>query len=298
MEDTNPLANTLRWLEEEQNQNKSLIAKLQQQVEQLLALTGNQGEKLRVMEESLAAATSQLPRVAKLEEELRQAKENLGQLQVQLNRDKERLDTLGRSRQGEVEREHQVRSELEHRLDTIAQERDNNRSRLANLEEIARRYSETLLQVQQHLENLARQDETQEARVSRAVEQDRRQEQEVARLDAELVALRKQDEVALSRVQMAVDQMRRLEEQYTNLSAREDEARELRERIELQRTERERLERQLTELQNQVVELGQRLAAQIANFGQIQEQQKRRLMTELEHQARELRNLINLPTEA
>jgi chromosome segregation ATPase len=76
-----PSTDAVPWLEEELRQAKSQLHKLEQQVEQARNQIWNLAETVQKQEDVLSALSSHLAALPHLQDEVRQAKEQLGRLQ-------------------------------------------------------------------------------------------------------------------------------------------------------------------------------------------------------------------------
>lgn len=322
--DQNPEANTLRWLEDEQRQNKAAYFKLQQQLEQVQSHLWAQGDQIHSVEEALSVAHAQLSRLPKMEEELRQANEMVERFRVAQGEEAQRQGEAERVRQGEMERERGAKAQMEQKLDLLEKEAQSFFGKHQLFEENLRRHQDTLFQAQQGLDNLAHEFETLRSGFLLAQEHTKRQAQDMTNLHEEHGNMRMQDEVILGRVQALAERVKYIEDQEALVSLEEKLNSDFSARLEMHRIERQRLERnlaelqesheqhhanieeliqqaarldgrsqalseQMTQLRDQAWGLHQGMAAELSQSAQREEEQKRRQIAELERQIGELK---------
>ena len=318
------LRNTVDWLEETVQQNNQRFTQLQQQLEQAMSLLRAQGERLVVLEEANRTGNAHMPRVSRLEEELRQVRERLGQLTEEQSKHTEQYDQLMRMWQADSERHHKTIVSLEHRGNDVAKELDVSNTRVRALDEAGKRQQESLQQLVQVSHDLRNRGDAIESRIMGGADQVRRNELELARLAQELGTLEKKDGIIEGRVQLLVDLIKRLEEQQTMFQGEEAARRELAEQLEVQRVEQVRLSTQNTEIsqrnrenaelltthtrqlsqleltfqnitnqlnqfRQQLEDFRERTIVTLNNLAQMDAEQRRRQIMELEQQVREIR---------
>ncbi len=138
-EASQPTPETMRWLEDENQQAKVHLAKLQQQVDHLQTLLWNQSETLRSLEEGLASCQGQVSRLPRVEEELRQIRDLVGRLQEAQSGVMDRLLEQERLRHEEREHERRERAEVSHLLELVERDEQELRQKMQGLEEGQRR---------------------------------------------------------------------------------------------------------------------------------------------------------------
>ena len=318
------LSNALQFLEEEQRQYKTQIFKFQQQLEQLQGTLWTLGDRVNTLEGAIATVMAHGSRVARLEEDLRQTREFVEHFQSEFET-RHQQETAGeRLIQTELERERQARTELLQKLDDLEQNQAGMLEKVQIMEEIGRRRQEELHQLERSLEPLRVRDDQLSQQIAGSYEAQKRQAQELAELQQEQKSLQAQDEVVQGRVQHLADQVRRLESEDSLQNLEQRLTAMLVEQNELHRAERQRLERTSVELQmsyeqyrsmvddlqqqmlqlqgkaqavtqyleqvrEQFWELRNALGEQFTKIVAAEEQHRRRQITELEQQIKDLR---------
>lgn len=318
------LGNTVQWLEEEQRQNKAVVFKFQQLVEQLQGSLWGLGDRVNTVEGAIATVMAHGSRVARLEEDLRQAREVLERLQSVSTEERQQEVAEERLRQAELERERQAHTEVLHKQELLEREQAGLRDKLQVLDEAGRRRQEELFHLEQALEPLRAQNEQLANRLTTFQDHTKRQDQALEELRQEQRSLQAQDEVTQGRVQHLGEQVHRLEGQEALRDLEQRLSGSLTEQSELHRVERQRLEREFVELQlsfeqyrstledlqqelsqlqgksqaltqyleqvrEQVWELRNDLGEQLGGVAASEEQHRRRQIAELEQQIKELR---------
>lgn len=323
--DSNPLRESIHWLEEEHRLSKAAAFKVQQQVDQLQAALWAQGDRMHALEQALAVISGQGVRITKLEDDLRQAHELIDRLQEFQSAQNERWTAADRARFADQDRERQELAQIFQKLEQLERDVAFVRSRTQSMDEIQRRIQDALVELGQRIDNLGQIDETLASRLQAVSELVKRKDVEISRLDGELDALRKQDELALNRIQVLGEQVRRVEDlgPLRDLGTRLEA--EFNEKLELHRVERQRMERTVleiellleqhrtrldelaqhttqvetksnaqadyvTQLREQVWALRDEMIAQLGELFRMEEQQKRRQMADIEQQLLELKN--------
>ena len=242
------LSNALQFVEEEQRQYKTQIFKFQQQLEQLQGSLWTLGDRVNTLEGAITTVMAHGSRVARLEEDLRQAREFVEHFQSELEA-RHQQETAGeRLIQTELERERQARTELLQKLDDLERNQAGTLEKLQTIEEVGRRRQEELYQLERSLEPLRVRDDQLSQQIPGAHEALKRQAQELAEVQQEQKSLQAQDEVVQGRVQHLADQVRRLESEESLRDLEQRLTAMLSEQNELHRAERQRLERSSVEL--------------------------------------------------
>lgn len=315
--------NLLQWLEEEQRQNKAALFRTQQQLEQAQNALWSLTERLNAIEGSLSSVMGHTARLAHVEEESRQSKEALERLNTTLQAYMQSREGEDRARQAENDRDRQLRTELEQKVDNVARIQDNVQERILAQEESHRRVQQEIFQVSAQFDPLRSQDERLMSLMTSLQAQVKRQDDNSDQVQREQASLHQQDEVLQGRIYNLTDQVRRIESN-TGLSELEERfTRELNEQSELTRLERQRMERLIADLElgydqsrtnidnlqqettqtsgrvqafadhlehlrQQMWDLRTELAEAFGHVAGTQEQHYRRALAELELQIREL----------
>jgi len=110
----------VEWLEEELRQTKAHLHKVEHQLEQLLSQVWNLEGSLRRVEETNNGASVAGAALPGLQEELRQAKDQVARLNDRHTAFANRSEEVGRQRQAETERERQERAALVKQVENLA----------------------------------------------------------------------------------------------------------------------------------------------------------------------------------
>lgn len=331
MEATDNLAGRVHWLEEEYQQVRGILTRLTQQVDQVNTVVAQLFERMQTAEKSAAGLGGLLMRLSRLEEDVRQAKDQMDRLHTLLDDQGQKLAQAERSQALDVERERRDLGEIARQLEAQAKDSEAIKAKMQAADEMLRRSLEATADGNRRIDELARQAEALEAKASLGGERHRQAEEEFSRLSQELDAMRKQDDVALSRLQILMEQVKKIGDQSAALQVQEKFTQELASRLEVQRLERQRIgqavaslegildeqkrrldeqaqfmahmdgrtrnsEDRVAEMSRILTEHRQETAAQLTQFAQVQEEQKRREIAELAQQIRELRQQGPRPT--
>ena len=314
---------TFRWLEEENHQFKTALFKLQQQVEQLQELIWGQGDRINTLENAITTSVALSARLNRVEEDARHHNELIQRTQDELKKLAETDEELQRQRTADQQRQLQVRAEMTQQQDTLGREQAAFLDRLQLVEEMGRRRQEESFTAEQELEALRAQDEKLNIAITGHHGQLSHHDQELANLQNEQISLHAEDEVIAGRVQRVQEQIRRLEsaEELKELDDRLRQA--LSELGELHRVERLRLERMVVDVQvtqdqlrsgledltgqtiqssakaqaaqqhleqvrDQFWQLRAELAERLNAIAKVEERYRRRQITELEQQIKDL----------
>jgi len=315
--------NVLQWLEEEQRQNKAALFRAQHMLEQAQNALWSLSERVNAIEGSLASVMGHTARLAHVEEESRQNKESLDRLNTTLQAYMQNREVEDRAWQAESDRDRQLRTELEQKVDSVARIQDNVQERTLAQEDAHRRVQQEIFQLTAQFDPLRSQDERLMSLITTLQSQVKRQEDGLDQLQREQGLLHQQDEVLQGRVYNLIDQVRRIESNPGLAELEERFARELNEQTELSRLERQRMERLIADLElgydqsrtnidnlqqettqtsgrvqafadhlehlrQQMWDLRTELAEAFGHVAGTQEQHYRRALAELELQIREL----------
>lgn len=314
---------SIRWLEEEHQQFKSSVFKLQEQVEQLKTLIWTLGDRVNTVENALTTSVAQAARLNRVEEDARHAKELLEPLQGEVSKLRAADEESERVRQADLQRQNTARAEISQRQDELEQEQTAVIERIKVVEELGRRRQEETFRIEQAMETLRSSDEQINITLTGLQNQLSHHAQDLETLHKEQEALRGEDEVINGRVARVSEQVRRLETA-EELKALEERLRQdLSEIGELHRVERLRLERMVVDLQvvqeqlrsnmedltqqgiqfsaraqgvqhhmeqvrDQFWELRNEVTERLVNIAKVEERFRRRQITELEQEIKEL----------
>lgn len=247
--DLNAVSNAVEWLEEEHRQHKASVFKLQQLIEQVQASLWTLGDRVNTVEGAINTVAGQGARVARVEEDTRQAREQLERLEGRIDGVREVLTREERVRTADAERERLERTELAQRMDAIERAQSAHLDRIQAAEEVARRRQEEMFGFNHGLDQAREADEKLASQIISQQAQLKHQLQAIEDVQHAVRSLQSQDEVFQGRVQHLGEQMRRLEsqEELRVVEARLVQA--LSEQGELHKVERLRMERSIVEVQ-------------------------------------------------
>jgi chromosome segregation ATPase len=326
-DETAGLAAMVNWLEAEQQEGKSHLNKLQQQTDRILKMLQEQALRLQSVEELADSLKSRAHKLPALEEDLRQVKERLGGLQETTGEQGKALEKLERQRKSGEEASHQALLHFSQELERLGEGLQKLAERTGILEGALKRSQEQADWLRGGLEELQRSSEATQHACSLSQEQSRRVQEKADQLGLEMDTLRRQDELLQSKLDTLGHQLSQLDERVAYLNGEEQNRKDWRDRLELQKVGLERLEKQLlqahqfidkhsealerqaqelremeskrTKLAEQVLRLQQEakerqahLEDLITELGDIQEQHKRRQIGELEHEIRDLKQRL------
>lgn len=314
---------SIRWLEEEHQQFKSSFFKLQEHFEQLQTLIWSLGDRINTVENALTTSVAQAASLNRVAEDVRHAKELIEPLQGDVSKLRAVDEESERVRQADQQRQNTARAELSHRQDGLEQEQTAVTERVRVVEELGRRRQEEAFRVEQAMENLRSSHEQINITLAGLQNQLSHHAQDIESLHKEQEALRGEDEVINGRVARLADQIRRLEAAEDLKAVEERLRQDLSELGELHRVERLRLERMVVDLQvvqdqlrsnmedlthqgiqfsaraqgvqqhmeqvrDQFWELRNELTERLVNIAKVEERFRRRQITELEQEIKEL----------
>lgn len=261
-----PVSSILDWLEEDHRQLRARVGHLDQEVAALQVTSRDQALRQRADSAELEALRQHLNRVPSLEEGIRQAQEDIGDvraLQTQLSSAQERAE---RTSVLELERIRIQIAEAAQRLSGLVEEVQPLPIRLQALGDHTKRQQDHLTAVQQVVEEIVGRQASLQSKIDLSVEQARRVEQALGVLGNEFAPLRREDEVLASRIQLAMDLARQVEQKMADVLVEEQARRELAERVEILRVERQRLQQQVADLEHAIaglVDRAEELARQV-----------------------------------
>ncbi len=315
--------NLVQWLEEEQHQQKVTLFKIQQQLEQQQNTIWTFGNRVSSLETALNTMMAHSTRVASLEEGLRRTQELLERSQVNDEDIQQQEAAAERAHQAERERDRQDRIDMLQKLETWEREKIALQERLQAIDEGGRRRQEELFQVTQAMNTLEQKDEELNALISGQQSQTRHLTELLGEVQQNERNIESQQEVIQGRMQHLADLLHRLESGAAMQEVEERLTQALNEQGELHRTERQRLDRMVGETQlsyeqyrssvedvrqltlqvqgkatalndhmdlirDQFWQLRTDLAEQFTAIKTGEEQQRRRSISELEQQVKEL----------
>ncbi len=322
-QETKAAPGTSQWLQDEVHNAKIQAAKLEQQVEQLQAILTDLVDRARHHDETLAALNTQLSALALLQDEVRQLQTLTSRLREEQERGRAKADELARQQQAENEHIRGERADLARQAQDIERQVAAWLERQNGIEETGKRYQESagatahlVAELQQRLDDL-------EGRSNRNSEAVNRLDQRLPEFEAAMENTLRTGETANERTRLLSDVVRRIESEIAEHEGRLDELNELPERIELGRAERQRLETHFNQLEEVVTSLStardehqrllaalegkhhgyegrldalierldeyrRELAEHLLKLSQGQEQLKRRQISDLEREIKEL----------
>lgn len=330
--ETRSLTGIVRWLEDEQRQAKGQYNKLQQLLDQLQAQVWDQGERLRSTEDLSSASNGHLSRITRLEDEARLLHDFATRLENMLTDVSEKNAEIQRLLQLELDRERQERGDIHKKMDCLADSLEKMNGRVQALDEALRRQQEPVIKLQQNVSDLMQQGESAEARIGQSGEQHKRWGNEISRISREIESVHEQNAVILERLRLLAEQPKRLEEQMAAVLAEEAARRSLEQGLDLEKAERDRLERNLGEMEQTVGQHGelleqnarfmthletkgkgmddrvselreqfwilrQQVQERLSQLSELEEEQKRRQIADLEQQIREIKHWLARPPE-
>jgi chromosome segregation ATPase len=319
-----PSAGAVPWLEEELRQAKSQLYKLEQQVEQARNQLWNLAESVQKGEDVLSALASHLTAFPHLQDEVRQAKEQLGRLQERQLANQSRIEDVMRQQQVAAERQREEHSASLRRLEAVERLVQSYEGRMLAVEEGGQRFRDDVSLLEKRLEAADKGGEEMATKTARHGEAVKRLEEETRRLHTEADALTKQDSILSERVQLLIEQVRRMGEQVTIMSEDGVVHQELADAQEHWRADGQRLDERLKALeramgerqqhaedharalellesksqtqmerlaafQQQIREQRQQVAAYLRKLSQFQERQKRRQLAATEQELKEMK---------
>ncbi len=239
--DLETLAKRLEWLDEEHRKDKDQIARLQQQLETALKELEEARSRTEKLETDVSRLSGMLNRIDQLAGEIDVFRKELQRQLNSLSREtEERLAALEETRKGEVDRLHQLLTDLRRevgklaRLKGVTQAQAEEDARLARLiASLEQRFDE----VQRNTEEMRR--------ARKLMEEERAQDlRRLTDLSGQITALRKRLEETRSKGELTADTLARVEQRLKELVLLESERRETQaafmERHALQEAERQR----------------------------------------------------------
>lgn len=318
------LANTVAWLENEQQQNREQFQALRQQMDRVQNVVDEQASHNQLVEEALNSIRQQLSRIATVEEASGQTRNQLGRVETLLA-DVERSGAqFQRTAETKIEELQTITAKMEHSEHERSGALEALGRRMQSVDEMDRRRQDSQTLIEQRSLDLTKLAESADTRSRATGEQLKRANDEADRTATHLDALVNQDEALSNRLQVSVEKLKSMDDKVETLTLMMEEVRSLPERFDLHRSEVQRMLNELNSLAQDFGHLNERLedlGRQVRDSGgrnresfdkimalrqeiwefasEIQEhlaqllrtgeRQKRREITELEQQIKELR---------
>ena len=282
------------WVQDQLYQLKAQVAQLEQEMTQLQSTATNIAGSIQGMEATLREAALGAAQARRLQEELNQAAALLVHFQDEQAEIRARLDTIGRNRQAEDNRDQQEWTEVARRAEQLERQVATWQDRQAGVDEVGRRFQEGLSLIRQQLQQIEQRLEGTESKAARGLEGANRAEHTLTQVEAAIDALRREDETIAERARVTSDVTHRIEGILNEHLGELQRLELLAERIELHRAERQRLEDRALRLEEDFGELSQRLEGidqRQSRLGGQQEGQGSRLDA-LSEQVKELRTTV------
>lgn len=210
--------NVGQWLEQELEQTKTHLRKLDSQVEQALAQVWDIANAVRRAEDTAGAFAVAASSVNSLQEEMRQVKELVGRLQDRQGELATRTGESIRQRQSEVEHEHNERAVLSRQIETFDKVMSAYEGRLQALGEAVRHMEEETSSIRQAHLGMSRQVEDVLLKLAHNQEALSRLSNVSEKLTLEAETLQKQDENLSERLRLQQEVVRRTEERVDQVS--------------------------------------------------------------------------------
>jgi len=244
-----------RWLEDQMQEIKAHVARLEQQVQQVQALGSAMSDSLRDVEASLRKLTVDAAPVPGLREELNQTVALIVQLQDRYAEATTRLDTLERGRDQDNTRENEEWNGIAGRLEALERRAEAWATHGASVSEVPGRLQDSVALLQQLAEKLQSRVETVEDRAARGLDGANRAEHNLSLTQAELLAVQRQQEALAEGLRKSAAAAGHAEERIKDHFRDLERLQLLSERIELHRAERQRLEDRAMKLEQELTEL-------------------------------------------
>jgi len=200
------------WLEQELNQAKLHIKKLETQLEQTMAQVWDVTNAWRRLEENVSNSAVATASVQTLQEEVRNLKEGLDRLRDRQAEIAGRGEDTARQRQGDVGREHQERGILSRQVEGMEKLVAAYEGRAQAMEEAIRHREDDAASLRQSQVNLNRQLDELVAKSGIEQEAITRLVNSQEKVNVEIEGLRKLDEALAERLRLQQELLRRLED--------------------------------------------------------------------------------------
>ncbi len=262
------------WVQDQVYDLKGRVAQVEQQLEHVRSASTELHESVRTVQAALRAIEQVGAQLPRLQGELNQAAALIVQLQDDQVASREKLEVLGRRRDEVDTRDQQDVTDLTRRAEQLERRVEQWQDRQAGVEEVGRRFQEGVTALRVQLQRVEQRLEPVEGRAARALEGANRAEHTLTEVDATLLALKREDQSISERARVAADVAHRLE---GTLSQGLQELRRLEllaDRIELHRAERQRLEERVLHIAEETGGLQERLGVQEQEHGRLRLQQQ------------------------
>ena len=316
------------WLESELRQVKSQLGELGEQIEEDRAQLWSLNDRVGETESGSISMAAQLSLLTTQAEELRVLRERLERLQGVLGRDQEQLESLARQLRNEMQAERDERNELGRRVEAADAATNSVREKLTSAEESGRRLQEEMSVVHQRLEQGDLNQSAVDARIAANAEAARRLQGEartaqgnVERAERSLQEMGERVEgmqQIMRRMKEVADRWEEKEEQFEALRTRTEDLRRIADEassnLAAATREREAIDERLNEMERglerlrvrdaqrdrdvqdlQAASQGNREAIneESERFITLQEKIRRRQISDLEQEIRELKGFGN-----
>ena len=253
------IASTVGWLEEQQQNAQGFLTRLQQQVDQLAAMSREYGLIIRGNGDDLEHLRAQLARVPGLEEAVRRLQERMTRAYDEEVAHAALLERLERNQQGDGKRLNQAFIEVRQLIDPLPGVIESLASKLPPLSEGLRRQQNSLADLQKNSDLLDTEHRSFSARLQGVMDHLKRAEQEIAEVKNGLEPLHQQDDALMARTQILTERVKQLADQCAAFQELDMLYRDLLERAQLQKAEHHALEGRLIGLSQTVTEQGELL---------------------------------------
>lgn len=318
------IANAVVWLEEEQRQNRANFATIVSQMERFQVFLDEQADYSRHVEEVLVSIRQQLGRLGMVEEMATQTRDQLMRVD-QLVAELEKSSALFRRlAETEMESLKAVDNEVQGVTLQLRGAVEQTEARLRSIDETERRRIDQVSLVESRLSEVLKLAEMGDQRSRAANEHLKRTQDDLEGMSAHLANLVTQDELLSSRLQVLQEHLRAIDDKVDKVAVEVEVYRPVPDRIDVLRAEHQRVAQEVggliqnyshvnekvDDLARQVRDQGSRnreafdkmlgLRQEVWDFAQkteetvvqmlrLEERQKRREITELEQQIKELR---------
>ena len=248
----------IQWLEGQLEGSKIQLRLLEQHVEEATNLLLSLSDSVRKVEETLSSITATVAAAPALQEELRQVKEQLANIQ-------NRSDDLARRQQADLEHDRHDRSAVAKQVGVIDKLVGRYENRLQGIEETARHIEEKAAALRKGEEQVGQTRQELLAKASSSRESINRLEHERDRLANEAEILRQADHDLADRVNLSQEVVHRIEERVDQMEQQLPTIEEIREFQKGSRFEREQFAERVTKAERHSEEADQRSQ----EFGQL-----------------------------
>jgi chromosome segregation ATPase len=324
IDETKARSNAIEWLEGEVHQAKAQIGKLQQQAEQLQGQLWRATEEAQRSQEVFAALRVQLEGLNGLQEQVRQLTNEAAIIKEQQTSLRDAVATSQQQQQTVIDGSRRELGQVLKKLDAIEKSVTGAERRANSVEEGQRPLRNDVSALRHSLNELERNLSELQTRSERNLEASKRLEQTLDRVNGDLVMLGKQDEATVERVQLQAEHVRRVEEQVASVLADQTTHEDIFQKMDVLRSENQHVAERvaaleksldahralideearaldllgpklqgqndrLMELQRQVAGYHDDLLTHLTRWSQLYEKQRRRQISQLEQELRELK---------